>query len=46
MQQITIRVKDADLAVLQTIAEAKRTTVSQLIREAIARLIEAKAEEE
>lgn len=41
---IAIRVDEADLDALRRIAEAKRSTVSQVIREAIAQAI-TKAEE-
>lgn len=39
MEQITIRVDERDLEALQRIAEAKRSTVSQVIREAIVKAI-------
>ena len=40
MKQITIRVEDSDLVALARIANDKRTTVAQLMREAMARFIE------
>ena len=46
MKQITIRVEDSDLVALARIASDKRTTVAQLIREAMARFIESNTEQE
>lgn len=46
MKQITIRVEDSDLVALAKIANDKRTTVAQLMREAMARFIESESKEE
>lgn len=46
MKQITIRVEDSDLVALARIANDKRTTVAQLMREAMARFIETEQSKE
>lgn len=46
MKQITIRVEDSDLVALAKIANDKRTTVAQLMREAMVRFIESESKEE